>query len=111
MTFVVGPRAAQAGHRVIVHERLDSTNSEALRLARAGERGPLWIVARDQTAGRGRRGREWISAPGNLDDELAVHRSGHAGGRGDARLRGEPCGLRDMRDACTGRCIRRQMAE
>jgi BirA family biotin operon repressor/biotin-[acetyl-CoA-carboxylase] ligase len=70
MTFVVGPRAAQAGHRVIVHERLDSTNSEALRLARAGERGPLWIVARDQTAGRGRRGREWISAPGNLTTSL-----------------------------------------
>jgi BirA family biotin operon repressor/biotin-[acetyl-CoA-carboxylase] ligase len=70
MTFVVGPRAAQAGHRVIVHERLDSTNSEALRLARAGERGPLWIVASDQTAGRGRRGREWVSAPGNLTTSL-----------------------------------------
>ena len=56
MTFVVGP-PPHAGHRVIVHERLDSTNSEALRLARAGERGPLWIVARGQTAGRGRRGR------------------------------------------------------
>lgn len=70
MTFVVGPRAAQAGHRVIVHERLDSTNSEALRLARTGERGPLWIVTRDQTAGRGRRGRDWISAPGNLTTSL-----------------------------------------
>lgn len=70
MTFVVGPRAAQAGHRVIVHERLDSTNSEALRLARTGERGPLWIVTRDQTAGRGRRGRNWISAPGNLTTSL-----------------------------------------
>jgi BirA family biotin operon repressor/biotin-[acetyl-CoA-carboxylase] ligase len=70
MTFAVGPRAAQAGHRVIVHERLDSTNSEALRLARSGERGPLWIVTREQTAGRGRRGREWISAPGNLATSL-----------------------------------------
>jgi BirA family biotin operon repressor/biotin-[acetyl-CoA-carboxylase] ligase len=45
---------------------LDSTNLEALRLARAGEPGPLWIVAREQSAGRGRRGRQWISPPGNL---------------------------------------------
>lgn len=64
--FTVGPRAVTAGHRVHDHDRLDSTNSEALRLARDGERGPLWIVAREQVAGRGRRGRQWQSAPGNL---------------------------------------------
>src|SRR5262249_57827855 len=34
--------------------------------ARAGERGPLWITAGRQSAGRGRRGRPWISEPGNL---------------------------------------------
>lgn len=66
MGFALGPRAAAAAHRLIIHDRLDSTNSEALRLARSGEQGPLWIVAREQTAGRGRRGREWISAGGNL---------------------------------------------
>src|SRR5262245_43905768 len=66
MNFAVGPRAAQAGHRVREYASLDSTNSEALRLARGGERGLLWIVARDQTAGRGRRGRSWVSSPGNL---------------------------------------------
>ena len=48
------------------YESLDSTNQEALRLARVGARGPLWIVAREQSAGHGRRGREWVSAPGNL---------------------------------------------
>ena len=31
-----------------------------------GERGPLWIAARQQTAGRGRRGNAWVSPPGNL---------------------------------------------
>ncbi len=36
------------------------------RCARAGERGPLWITAQSQSAGRGRRGRTWISPPGNL---------------------------------------------
>jgi len=47
-------------------DTIDSTNAEALRRARAGARGPLWIVAREQTAGRGRRGRAWQSLPGNL---------------------------------------------
>lgn len=66
MTFALGPRAAQAGYRILQYGSLDSTSSEAMRLARAGERGPLWVVAREQTAGRGRRGREWLSVPGNL---------------------------------------------
>lgn len=52
--------------RVVVHETIGSTNADALERARAGERGPLWIVARRQTAGRGRRGRTWVSEPGNL---------------------------------------------
>jgi BirA family transcriptional regulator, biotin operon repressor / biotin---[acetyl-CoA-carboxylase] ligase len=45
---------------------VDSTNAQALRLAKAGERGPLWIVANEQSGGRGRRGRAWISPVGNL---------------------------------------------
>lgn len=48
------------------HERIDSTNEEARRLARAGMCGPLWIAAREQTAGRGRLGRQWASPAGNL---------------------------------------------
>lgn len=58
--------------RHIAHETLDSTNAEALRLARQGERGPLWITAECQTAGRGRRGRGWISEPGNLFASLLL---------------------------------------
>jgi BirA family biotin operon repressor/biotin-[acetyl-CoA-carboxylase] ligase len=52
--------------RIVRLDTVDSTNAEALRRARAGERGPLWIVARQQSAGRGRRGRAWISPAGNL---------------------------------------------
>ena len=55
-----------AGVRHIAYETLGSTNAEALARARAGERGPLWITAASQSAGRGRRGSTWVSAPGNL---------------------------------------------
>jgi BirA family biotin operon repressor/biotin-[acetyl-CoA-carboxylase] ligase len=48
------------------YDTLDSTNEEARRLAKSGVRGPLWIVSHEQTAGRGRRGRVWISESGNL---------------------------------------------
>jgi BirA family biotin operon repressor/biotin-[acetyl-CoA-carboxylase] ligase len=57
---------AAVGFRLSAHDTLPSTNSEALALARRGEIGPLWVTARQQTAGRGRRGNAWISVPGNL---------------------------------------------
>ncbi len=60
------PAAAAAGFRLQAYDTLLSTNTEALALARGGEPGPLWLTARQQTAGRGRRGSQWISAPGNL---------------------------------------------
>jgi BirA family biotin operon repressor/biotin-[acetyl-CoA-carboxylase] ligase len=66
MAFALGPRAEQAGYRIRHYDRLESTNAEAMRLARIGERGPLWVVTDAQTAGRGRRGRPWISGEGNL---------------------------------------------
>lgn len=49
-----------------VYDTLGSTNDEALRMGREGQTGPLWVVALEQTNGRGRRGRSWIGAPGNL---------------------------------------------
>ena len=58
--------------RVVARETVGSTNEEALMLARAGERGPLWITARAQSAGRGRRGRAWASPPGNLYASLLL---------------------------------------
>lgn len=51
---------------VIIHDEIASTNAEAMRLAASGASGPTWIVARRQTAGRGRAGRGWASEPGNL---------------------------------------------
>lgn len=51
---------------VLLLEQTDSTNAEARRRAEAGEAGPLWIAARRQSAGRGRRGRAWEGDTGNL---------------------------------------------
>ena len=61
-----------AGVRHQAYDALGSTNAEALARARAGERGPLWISARHQEAGRGRRGNAWASAPGNLYASLLL---------------------------------------
>lgn len=58
--------------RSVVLDEVGSTNREALARAEAGEAGPLWIVARRQTAGRGRSGRSWSSEPGNLYASLLV---------------------------------------
>ncbi len=55
-----------AGIPVRHFDRIDSTNAEARRLAEQGERGPLWLWADEQTGGRGRMGRSWVSEPGNL---------------------------------------------
>jgi BirA family biotin operon repressor/biotin-[acetyl-CoA-carboxylase] ligase len=60
------PSAIAAGVRIVTHETVGSTNAEALALARTGERGPVWVTAARQTSGRGRRGRVWVSEPGNL---------------------------------------------
>ena len=51
---------------------IDSTNEEARRLAASGERGPIWLRADRQTAGRGRRGRTWESPIGNLAATLLI---------------------------------------
>ena len=68
----LAPDAAAAGVGLIACDTLGSTNAEALARARAGATGPLWITARTQTAGRGRRGRTWLSEPGNLYASLLL---------------------------------------
>lgn len=55
-----------------VYDELDSTNAEARRRAEAGEAGPVWIAAKAQAAGRGRRGRSWSTEEGNLAATLLM---------------------------------------
>ena len=66
------PTAEAAGVELIALDEVDSTNAQALRYGETGLRGPLWVTAQTQTAGRGRRGRAWVSGPGNLYASLLL---------------------------------------
>lgn len=78
MPFRLSPAARSEGHRLHSHDRLDSTNSEAMRLAHGGEAGPLWVATHRQEAGRGRRGNAWTSPEGNLAASLLIPVAGVA---------------------------------
>ena len=71
-SFRLGPVAASAGHALEFLASVGSTNTEAMSRARAGVAGPLWIVGGEQTAGRGRLGRQWASPAGNLYASLLL---------------------------------------
>jgi BirA family biotin operon repressor/biotin-[acetyl-CoA-carboxylase] ligase len=68
------PNLPSAYHLVSL-DSVDSTNAEARRQAALGEEetpdGTL-IWAKEQTGGRGRRGRTWVSPPGNLYCSLVL---------------------------------------
>src|SRR6185312_1612571 len=66
MPFTLGPRATSAGYRLEAYDQIGSTNVEAMARAREGDRGSVWFVTSEQTAGRGRRQRAWIAPRGNL---------------------------------------------
>lgn len=66
MNFSLGPKASSAGFRLAAFDSIGSTNTEAMARARDGERGPMWFVTPEQTAGRGRRQRAWVAPRGNL---------------------------------------------
>jgi BirA family transcriptional regulator, biotin operon repressor / biotin---[acetyl-CoA-carboxylase] ligase len=51
---------------------IDSTNLEARRLFEAGEHGSLFLLADEQTAGKGRLDRNWASLRGNCYSTLIL---------------------------------------
>ncbi|UTW54066.1 biotin--[acetyl-CoA-carboxylase] ligase [Kordiimonas sp. SCSIO 12610] len=58
---------APGGVRVRFYQQCDSTNTVASQIAvNEPSEKALWITAKEQTSGRGRRGREWTSNAGNL---------------------------------------------
>ena len=54
-------RASSCEWLALVYDSIDSTNAEALRLIERGQAAPFLVLAERQTAGRGRRGRKWVS--------------------------------------------------
>jgi BirA family transcriptional regulator, biotin operon repressor / biotin---[acetyl-CoA-carboxylase] ligase len=74
---VGGVTRAQASgsleHVPVVHlDHVDSTNTEAMRRIAIGVTEPLWIRADQQTAGKGRAGRRWVSETGNFYGSLVL---------------------------------------
>ncbi len=58
--------ALPPGFQLVAFDTIGSTNDEAKALARRGAPDGTLVWAREQVAGRGRRGRTWVSPPGNL---------------------------------------------
>ncbi|MEX0814170.1 MAG: biotin--[acetyl-CoA-carboxylase] ligase [Dongiaceae bacterium] len=59
-------------YRLVAFDRIYSTNEEGRRQAAAGAAEGTLLWAREQLAGRGRRGRAWQSPPGNLYVSLVL---------------------------------------
>lgn len=57
------------GYARVLLDTVDSTMAEAVRRAPNIDR-PTWIMAKTQTAARGRRGRKWVVPEGNLNATL-----------------------------------------
>jgi BirA family biotin operon repressor/biotin-[acetyl-CoA-carboxylase] ligase len=52
------------GQKVLVYDRVDSTNTLAAQFALGAKREQLAILAAEQSAGRGQHGRTWTAPPG-----------------------------------------------
>lgn len=72
MGFSLAPTAEAAGYRLEAFATVGSTNAVALERARSGDPGRIWLVSKRQEAGRGRRGRQWATAEGNLAATLLL---------------------------------------
>jgi len=62
-------------YNLLIFQTVDSTNSEALRLANSGAIGNFVVVSNLQTGGRGSKGRLWKSIAGNLHASILLDSS------------------------------------
>jgi BirA family biotin operon repressor/biotin-[acetyl-CoA-carboxylase] ligase len=96
-----------APYRLIAYETIGSTSDEAKRFARDGAEEGLIVWAKTQTAGRGRRGRVWVSPPGNLHMSLVLRphcRAGVAAQLGFVAALGMAAALRELAPGVAIRC-------
>ena len=68
-------RHVQPPWRIDRHAVLDSTQTTAIAAARDGEPGRLAVLADEQFAGRGSRGRNWVTPRGNLSLSILLRPS------------------------------------
>jgi BirA family biotin operon repressor/biotin-[acetyl-CoA-carboxylase] ligase len=61
-----------AGYRRIALGDVGSTNDEALEMGRTARDRAFWVTAVSQSRGKARRGRSWVSDPGNLYASLLL---------------------------------------
>jgi BirA family biotin operon repressor/biotin-[acetyl-CoA-carboxylase] ligase len=59
-------------YNLLIFDQIDSTNNEALRLAKTNIVGNFVIIARTQTAGKGQKSRSWASVSGNLHASILL---------------------------------------
>jgi BirA family biotin operon repressor/biotin-[acetyl-CoA-carboxylase] ligase len=90
-----------AGYSRHVFDSLDSTLVQAARMLPTLQ-GSAWLLAHEQTAARGRRGRAWSTPRGNFAGTLIMQ---HAGSPADAALRSfvASLALREAFVSVTGR--------
>jgi BirA family biotin operon repressor/biotin-[acetyl-CoA-carboxylase] ligase len=72
MSAILEAPALPPAYRPVAFESVGSTNDEARKLAIAGAEDGTLVWAREQTAGRGRQGRDWSSPVGNLYFSLVL---------------------------------------
>ncbi len=75
-----------AGRPVCYSETIDSTNNEAKRLAERGALAGTLVVAEEQTQGKGRRGRSWMTPAGTAVAMSLVLRPGESSAEKSDRL-------------------------
>lgn len=71
MAIELSEHAISTGFQLLHVTSAESTNVAALRAVEAGA-DRFWVVADEQSAGRGRHGRVWQSPPGNLYASLGL---------------------------------------
>lgn len=63
--IVDGLKTKKIGHKVQYFEKIDSTQNFALDIAKNAHDGTI-VIAKNQTKGKGRIGKKWISPPGGI---------------------------------------------
>ena len=65
-------------HNIVYDEKMDSTNTQAKRLGEEDAENGTVVIAEQQTAGKGRRGKTWVSPLGNCYFTVLLRPDVHA---------------------------------